>query len=38
MAREYGVPAVIATQRATRSIADGVWVTLDGTAGIVEID
>jgi pyruvate,water dikinase len=36
-AREYGVPAVIGTGNATRRIPDGAWVTVDGTAGTVEI-
>jgi pyruvate,water dikinase len=36
-AREYGVPAVIATRNATRRIPDGAWVVVDGTRGIVEI-
>jgi phosphohistidine swiveling domain-containing protein len=35
-AREYGIPAVINTPSATRRIADGAWVTVDGTRGIVE--
>jgi phosphohistidine swiveling domain-containing protein len=37
-AREYGIPAVINTQSATRRIADGEWVTVDGTSGIVELE
>jgi pyruvate,water dikinase len=37
-AREYGLPAVIDTRTATRRIADGAWVVVDGTAGTVEID
>jgi phosphohistidine swiveling domain-containing protein len=37
-AREYGVPAVIGTGNATRRIPDGAWVTVDGTAGTVEIN
>ena len=36
-AREYGVPAVLGTKHATRRIHDGAWVTVDGTAGIVEL-
>ncbi|MCW5849734.1 MAG: hypothetical protein KIT87_06600 [Anaerolineae bacterium] len=36
-AREYGVPAVIATREATRCIHDGDWVMVDGTAGVVEL-
>lgn len=37
-AREYGIPAVIGTGNATRRISDGAWVTVDGGAGIVEIE
>lgn len=37
-AREYGIPAVIATGDATRRIADGAWVWLDGEAGVVKIE
>jgi phosphohistidine swiveling domain-containing protein len=37
-AREYGVPAVIETQNATRRISDGVWVTVDGTNGTVALE
>jgi phosphohistidine swiveling domain-containing protein len=37
-AREYGVPAVIGTRNATRLVPDGTWVTVDGTAGIVEVE
>jgi phosphohistidine swiveling domain-containing protein len=37
-AREYAVPAVIGTGNATRRIPDGAWVTLDGTAGTVDLD
>jgi phosphoenolpyruvate synthase/pyruvate phosphate dikinase len=36
-AREFGVPAVLQTGSATRRIKDGDWVTIDGTAGTVEI-
>ncbi len=36
-AREYGVPAVIATGEATRRIQDGDWIVVDGTAGVVEV-
>jgi phosphoenolpyruvate synthase/pyruvate phosphate dikinase len=38
IAREYGVPAVIQTVRATKRIKDGDWVVVDGTAGRVEIE
>lgn len=34
-AREYGIPAVIATGDATKRIADGSWVQVDGTGGVV---
>jgi phosphohistidine swiveling domain-containing protein len=37
-AREYGVPAVVGTGNATRRIPDGAWVTVDGTAGVVELE
>jgi phosphohistidine swiveling domain-containing protein len=37
-AREYGVPAVIGARNATRLIPDGAWVTVDGTAGTVEVE
>lgn len=37
-AREYGLPAVIATRNATQVIIDGDWITVDGTAGTVTID
>jgi rifampicin phosphotransferase len=36
-AREYGIPAVVATRHATRRIRDGDWVTIDGTEGRVEL-
>jgi pyruvate,water dikinase len=37
-AREYGIPAVIATGNATRRIPDGAWVTVDGAFGTVEVE
>jgi phosphohistidine swiveling domain-containing protein len=37
-AREYGIPAVLRTNVATRRIKDGAWVTVDGDAGTVEIE
>lgn len=37
IAREYGIPAVVATQDATRRIPDGATVTVDGDAGTVEV-
>ena len=35
IAREYGVPAVVATGNGTSALHDGQLVTVDGTAGIV---
>jgi rifampicin phosphotransferase len=35
IAREYGIPAVLATGDATRRLHDGEIVTVDGTAGLV---
>jgi len=37
VAREYGIPAVLATGIATRRIADGQTITVDGSAGTVEL-
>ena len=37
VAREYGIPAVVGTTKATGVIPDGARVTVDGTAGTVEI-
>ena len=37
VAREYGIPAVMATGVATRRIHDGQVITVDGTAGLVEL-
>lgn len=36
VAREYGIPAVMATGEATRRLADGQLVRVDGTHGVVE--
>jgi pyruvate,water dikinase len=36
-AREYRIPAVVGTWRATRSIKDGDFIRVDGNHGIVEI-
>lgn len=36
-AREYGIPAVVGTLRATELIPDGAKVTVDGTAGTITI-
>ncbi len=37
IAREYGIPAILATGNATDVLVDGRTVTVDGSAGIVEI-
>jgi rifampicin phosphotransferase len=37
VAREFGIPAVVGTQRATHAIRDGDLVTVDGSAGTVQI-
>ncbi|MFZ6028142.1 MAG: PEP/pyruvate-binding domain-containing protein [Chloroflexota bacterium] len=37
VAREYGIPAVMATRVATRSIRNGQVITVDGSAGTVEM-
>ncbi len=37
IAREYGVPAVVATGNATRLLHDGQIVTVDGSLGLVEV-
>ena len=37
IAREYGIPAVLATGQATRRLRDGDLVSVDGTTGIVSI-
>ncbi len=36
VAREYGIPAVVATGDATVRLCDGQFVTVDGSAGVVE--
>lgn len=38
VAREYGIPAVVATHDATHRLHDGQLVTVDGTRGIVDIE
>jgi pyruvate,water dikinase len=38
VAREYGIPAVLATGSATRVIQDGQIITVDGNAGVVTLD
>jgi pyruvate,water dikinase len=37
IAREYGLPAVVGVEHATRRIADGRRIRLDADAGYVEI-
>jgi pyruvate,water dikinase len=37
IAREYRVPAVLATENATTRLQDGQIVTVDGTTGVVEL-
>ena len=37
IAREYGIPAVLATGEATRRLSDGDLVTVDGNTGVVSI-
>jgi rifampicin phosphotransferase len=37
VAREYGIPGVVGTREATRRIADGVRVRVDGDAGEVKV-
>lgn len=38
VAREYGIPAVMATHSATRAIKNGQMITVDGAAGTVVIN
>ena len=38
VAREYGIPAVLATGVGTRRIKDGQMITVDGSAGIVSLN
>ncbi len=38
VAREFGIPAVVGTTYATRSIQDGDTITVDGTSGLVVIE
>jgi pyruvate,water dikinase len=37
VAREYGIPAVVATVDATHRLRDGDLVTVDGTKGTVTV-
>jgi pyruvate,water dikinase len=38
ISREYGIPCVIQSKEATKIIADGQLVTVDGTAGTVTLN
>jgi pyruvate,water dikinase len=38
VAREYGIPAVMSTHTATRTIKNGQMITVDGAAGMVTIN
>lgn len=38
VAREYGIPAVLGTDSATKNIKDGQTITVDGTLGIVTLE
>ena len=37
IAREFGIPSVVATGNATAILRDGQQVTVDGTAGVVHL-
>ena len=37
VAREYGIPAVVGTQRATEVLCDGQCIEVDGDAGVVRV-
>jgi len=37
VAREYGIPAVVGAVAATRQIADGQRITVDGSTGLIEL-
>jgi len=37
IAREYGLPAVVGVERATRLIRDGQRIRVNGTGGFVEL-
>ncbi len=38
VAREYGIPAVVAAGDATSRLQNGQRVTVDGSAGVVEVE
>lgn len=37
VAREYGIPAVVAVKNASRTLQDGQWLEVDGSAGTVRL-
>ncbi len=37
VAREYGIPAVVGVEQATRRIRDGQQIRVDGSQGFIEI-
>ncbi len=37
VAREYGIPAVVAVENATKILKDGQYIRVDGTQGFVEV-
>ena len=37
VAREYGIPAVIGLGDATSRLTDNMWVFVDGTAGVIDV-
>ena len=37
IAREYGIPAVVATSNATELVRDGDTIRVDGLQGVVEV-
>jgi pyruvate,water dikinase len=37
VAREYGIPAVVALGDATRRVRDGQRITIDGSSGLLEL-
>ncbi|MDQ0154717.1 phosphohistidine swiveling domain-containing protein [Robertmurraya andreesenii] len=37
IAREYGIPAVVGVENATKLIKDGEWIRVHGTEGYIEI-
>ncbi|HBX23320.1 MAG TPA: phosphoenolpyruvate synthase [Desulfotomaculum sp.] len=37
VAREYGIPAVVAVENATKILKDGQYIRVDGTKGFVEV-